>query len=118
MAGIVVNNAILVVDRIGTLRRGGDGPALGLHEAAVRGTLDRVRPILMTTGTTVLGLLPLVVFGEPGTEGLWRALALATMGGLVASTLFVLVTLPALYVVVNPKPAHGNMRLSVHPATR
>ncbi|HET9581986.1 MAG TPA: efflux RND transporter permease subunit [Gemmatimonadota bacterium] len=118
MAGIVVNNAILVVDRIGTLRRGGEGPALGLQEAAVRGTLDRVRPILMTTGTTVLGLLPLVLFGEPGTQGLWRTLALATMGGLVASTLLVLVTLPALYVVVNPKPAHEDRRLSVHPATR
>jgi multidrug efflux pump subunit AcrB len=103
MAGIVVNNAILVVDRIGALRRGADGPALGLHEAAVRGTRERVRPILMTTGTTVLGLLPLVVFTEPGTEGLWRALALATMGGLAASTLLVLVTIPALYVVVKPK---------------
>ncbi|MGH7359475.1 MAG: efflux RND transporter permease subunit, partial [Candidatus Rokuibacteriota bacterium] len=103
MSGIVVNNAILVVDRIGALRRGAEGPALGLHEAAVRGTLDRVRPILMTTGTTVLGLLPLVVFTEPGTEGLWRALALATMGGLVASTLLVLVTIPAMYVVVKPR---------------
>jgi multidrug efflux pump subunit AcrB len=103
MAGIVVNNAILVVDRIGALRRGADGPVLSLHEAAVRGTLDRVRPILMTTGTTVLGLLPLVLFTEPGTEGLWRALALATIGGLVASTLLVLVTIPALYVVVRPR---------------
>ncbi|HKY61297.1 MAG TPA: efflux RND transporter permease subunit, partial [Gemmatimonadota bacterium] len=102
MAGIVVNNAILVVDRIGTLHRGADAPALDLDEAALQGTLDRVRPILMTTGTTVLGLLPLVLLTEPGTEGLWRALALATMSGLVASTLLVLVTLPALYVVVRP----------------
>lgn len=100
MAGIVVNNAILVVDRIGTLRRGGDGPALDHREAALRGTLDRVRPILMTAGTTVLGLLPLALFTEPGTESLWRALALATIGGLLASTLIVLVTIPALHVLI------------------
>jgi Cu/Ag efflux pump CusA len=67
----------------------------------VRGTLDRVRPILMTTGTTVLGLLPLLLFTEPGTEGLWRALALATIGGLVGSTLLVLLTIPALFVLLH-----------------
>ncbi len=105
MAGIVVNNAILVVDRIGALRRGVDGPALSLHEAAVQGTLDRARPILMTTGTTVLGLLPLVLFTEPGTASLWTALALATIGGLVSSTLLVLGTIPALYVAVRPSVA-------------
>jgi multidrug efflux pump subunit AcrB len=103
MAGIVVNNAILVVDRIGALRRGAEGPALPIEEAAVRGTLERVRPILMTTGTTVLGLLPLVLFTEPGGAGLWTALALATIGGLVTSTLLVLVTIPALYVVMKPR---------------
>ncbi|MGH7570587.1 MAG: efflux RND transporter permease subunit [Gemmatimonadota bacterium] len=116
MSGIVVNNAILVVDRIGALRRGADGPALPLEAAAVRGTLDRVRPILMTTGTTVLGLLPLVLFTEPGTESLWRALALATMGGLVASTLLVLLTIPALYVVVQPGLA-GPMCFQPHQPT-
>lgn len=100
MAGIAVNNAILIVDRIGAFLRGDDGPALPLHEAAIRGTLERVRPILMTTGTTVFGLLPLVLFTDPGTESVWRALALATIGGLTASTLLVLVTIPALYVLV------------------
>ena len=100
MAGIVVNNAILVVDRIGGLRRGADGPGLPLEAAALRGTLDRVRPVLMTTGSTVLGLLPLVVFTGTGTESLWRALALATIGGLLTSTLLVLFTTPALYLLV------------------
>ncbi|HUP00848.1 MAG TPA: efflux RND transporter permease subunit [Gemmatimonadota bacterium] len=103
MAGIVVNNAILIVDRIGALWRGSEGPPLPLREAAVQGTLDRVRPILMTTGTTVFGLLPLVLFAEPGTASLWRALALATIGGLVASTLLVLVTIPALYALLFPE---------------
>jgi HAE1 family hydrophobic/amphiphilic exporter-1 len=103
MAGIVVNNTILVVDRIGALRRGADGPPLPLEEAAVRGAMERVRPILMTTGTTVLGLLPLVLFTEPGTASLWTALALATIGGLASSTILVLTTIPALYVVVRPR---------------
>ena len=116
MAGIVVNNAILVVDRIGALRKA-DEPALGLHEAAVRGTLDRVRPVLMTTGTTVLGLLPLILFTEPEAEGLWRALALATIGGLVASTLLVLLTIPALYVVVKPR-ASGSLAITASRSTR
>ena len=103
MAGIVVNNAILVVDRIGALRRGADGPPLALEEAAVRGATERVRPILMTTGTTVLGLLPLVLFTGSGTASLWTALALATIGGLVSSTMLVLTTIPALYVLIRPR---------------
>jgi multidrug efflux pump subunit AcrB len=103
MAGIVVNNAILVVDRVGALRQGADGPAMPLEEAAVRGTLERVRPILMTTGTTVLGLLPLVLFARPGSATLWTPIALAMIGGLLASTLLVLVTIPALYVMMKPR---------------
>jgi multidrug efflux pump subunit AcrB len=65
--------------------------------------MERVRPILMTTGTTVLGLLPLVLFTEPGTASLWTELALATIGGLASSTILVLTTIPALYVVVRPR---------------
>lgn len=102
MAGIVVNNAILVVDRIGARHRGEDGPAPPLTEAALEGTLDRVRPILMTTATTVLGLLPLVLFTGSVESSLWRSLAMATIGGLLASTVFVLVTIPALYVLLLP----------------
>jgi hydrophobic/amphiphilic exporter-1 (mainly G- bacteria), HAE1 family len=59
MGGIVVNNAILLVDHINRVRARPPGP---LKTAIVRGTLERVRPILMTTTTTVLGLLPLVLF--------------------------------------------------------
>jgi multidrug efflux pump subunit AcrB len=105
MAGIVVNNAILLVDRIGALRQLPGSPR-PLDQAAVAGTLDRVRPILMTTGTTIFGLLPLVLFTDPGTESLWGALALATIGGLVASTVLVLVTIPALYrLVMRARPS-------------
>ena len=65
--------------------------------AIVQGTLERVRPILMTTLTTVFGLLPLVLFAPSQDQNIWNALALATIGGLISSTLFVLVAIPVAY---------------------
>lgn len=98
MFGIVVNNAILLVDHINGVRRREGG--LSLHEAIVKGTLERVRPILMTTTTTVLGLLPLVLFGQGAGSKIWDALALVLIGGLLSSTLFVLTLTPAVYGVL------------------
>jgi len=92
MAGIVVNNAILIVYHIGELRQ-----RLPTREAILQGTLERVRPILMTTLTTVFGLLPLVLFAQNTDENIWNSLALATIGGLLSSTLFVLVAVPVAY---------------------
>ena len=92
MAGIVVNNAILIVYHIGELRR-----TLPTRAAILQGTLERVRPILMTTFTTVFGLLPLVLFAESQDENIWNSLALATIGGLISSTLFVLLAIPVAY---------------------
>jgi HAE1 family hydrophobic/amphiphilic exporter-1 len=92
MAGIVVNNAILIVYHIGELRE-----RLPSREAILQGTLERVRPILMTTFTTVFGLLPLVLFAQSTDENIWNSLALATIGGLISSTLFVLVAIPVAY---------------------
>ncbi len=91
MGGIVVNNAILIVYHIGELRQ-----EMETRAAIVRGTLERVRPILMTTCTTVFGLLPLVLLAGSD-ENIWNALALATIGGLLSSTLFVLVAIPVAY---------------------
>jgi HAE1 family hydrophobic/amphiphilic exporter-1 len=96
MGGIVVNNAILLVDHVNQVRRDTDLP---LTEAVLRGTLERVRPILMTTATTVLGLLPLVLFSESADANIWNALAFALIGGLLSSTVFVLTTTPALYLL-------------------
>jgi HAE1 family hydrophobic/amphiphilic exporter-1 len=92
MAGIVVNNAILIVYHIGELRQ-----RLPTREAILQGTLERVRPILMTTFTTVFGLLPLVLFAQSQDANIWNSLALATIGGLISSTLFVLVAIPVAY---------------------
>jgi len=95
MLGIVVNNAILLVDHVNGIRR--RDRHVALEDAIVRGTLERVRPILMTTTTTVLGLLPLVLFGDPAGTNIWDALALVLIGGLLSSTLFVLTITPAAY---------------------
>lgn len=92
MGGIVVNNAILIVYHIGELRQ-----HMPTREAILQGTLERVRPILMTTFTTVFGLLPLVLFAQSQDENIWNSLALATIGGLISSTLFVLVAIPVAY---------------------
>ncbi|MGZ5424788.1 MAG: efflux RND transporter permease subunit, partial [Candidatus Aminicenantales bacterium] len=94
LSGIVVNNAILLVDHI-NLRR---GQGLGLLEAVVRGTKDRVRPIFMTTATTVFGMLPLLLIGaQANKRQIWSSLALCTVGGLTTSTLLILIVIPVLY---------------------
>ena len=104
MGGIVVNNAILLVDNINRVRReSGDD----LHAAILAGTLERVRPILMTTATTVLGLLPLVLFSETADSTIWNALGYALIGGLLSSTIFVLATTPAIYLLIEGRGARG-----------
>lgn len=92
LGGIVVNNAIVLVDHINRLRRLG----MEWRAAVVQGSCERARPILMTTATTVFGVLPLVLFVE-SKQGLWYSLALATIGGLSVSSLLVLSVGPALY---------------------
>lgn len=96
MGGIVVNNSILLVDHINQLRR---VYGLPLAEALERGTLERVRPILMTSLTTICGLLPLVLFSEGADQNIWNALAYSLIGGLSSSTILVLTVTPALYLL-------------------
>jgi hydrophobic/amphiphilic exporter-1 (mainly G- bacteria), HAE1 family len=94
LVGIVVNNAIVLVDYL-NLKRREDG--LDVRAAAIVAGRTRLRPILMTTSTTVLGLLPLALgWGEGG--GLQAALARVVIGGLTASTLVSLFLIPTLYV--------------------
>ncbi len=92
LCGIVVNNAILLVDQAGRLRRQGLETGAALVEAGRR----RLRPILMTTLTTVLALLPLA-FGIGEGADAQAPLARAVIGGLTASTLITLVLIPAVY---------------------
>lgn len=94
LIGIVVNNAIVLVDYINLLRR---DEGLSPAEAVKRACKRRLRPILMTTLTTVLGLLPLSLGIGAGAE-MQAALSRVVLGGLVASTLVTLVFIPALYL--------------------
>jgi HAE1 family hydrophobic/amphiphilic exporter-1 len=95
LAGIVVSNAILLVDYINTLRRRDKMP---LREAVELGGRTRLRPILMTSIATMLGLVPMAIgLGEGGE--LQAPLARVVIGGLLTSTLVTLVLVPAIYTV-------------------
>ena len=96
LAGIVVNNAILLVDQANRLQRDEGMPPL---EAARESGIRRLRPILMTALTTCLGLLPLALALGDGGEA-QAPMARAVIGGLGGATLITLIFIPALYSLV------------------
>jgi hydrophobic/amphiphilic exporter-1 (mainly G- bacteria), HAE1 family len=109
MSGIVVNSAILLVDHVNQLRR---YHGLSLEDALVRGSAERLRPIVMTTVTTVAGLLPLVVFSESADANIWNALGYALIGGLTTSTFLVLLVTPALYLLFEQRKEYQPRRFT------
>jgi HAE1 family hydrophobic/amphiphilic exporter-1 len=96
LAGIAVNNSIILVDRINQLIREG----LTRREAILQAGQQRIRPIIMTSLTTVLALLPLT-FGFGESASLRSPMALAVIGGLVTSTLLTLVVIPCVYDILD-----------------
>jgi len=94
LGGIVVNNAILLIDHTNYLRKKNMRPL----KAVICASRDRLRPILMTTITTLLGLLPMAVSREEGSN-LWSPLAITVMGGLTSSTIITLLIVPNAYLV-------------------
>ncbi|MEE9181140.1 MAG: efflux RND transporter permease subunit [candidate division NC10 bacterium] len=92
LAGIVVNNAILIVHQALNHMREGWEP----QEAILESVRVRIRPIFMTTATTVFGMLPLVFARGSGSE-LYRGLGAAVLGGLVVASLFTLILIPTLF---------------------
>ena len=108
LVGIVVNNAIVLLEVVESRRQAGVEIPQALQEAAAR----RIRPILLTTATTVAGLLPLAL----SSSTLWPPLASAMISGLLSSTLLTLVVVPALYrVLLRPMNLRTVLRL---PAAR
>ena len=105
--GIVVNNAILLVAHIRLLHRSGRG----LAEAAREGAMQRLRPILITSSTTIVGLLPLVIGAD--SASLWSSLALTIIGGLAGSALMIVFVVPILYILFENSKAG---RTAVSPA--
>lgn len=94
LGGIAVNNAIILIDRINQLRENG----MPKKEAIVLAGSQRIRPILMTSLTTILALLPLTI-GIGESASLRAPMALAVIGGLVSSTLLTLIVIPCVYLV-------------------
>jgi HAE1 family hydrophobic/amphiphilic exporter-1 len=96
LTGIVVNNAIVMIDYINRLKKGG----IEFGEAIVEGAAIRVRPILVTAITTILGMLPMALSHTEGAE-LRSPMAVAVASGLLFSTFLTLFIIPIAYSIVN-----------------
>jgi len=94
LVGIAVNNGIVMVDYINQLKRGG----MNLYDAVEQGSIARLRPVLMTALTTILGMVPLALELGSGSET-WSPLARSVIGGLTATTVLTLFVIPILYIV-------------------
>jgi hydrophobic/amphiphilic exporter-1 (mainly G- bacteria), HAE1 family len=115
LVGIVVNNAILLVDYTNQLRR---EHGIHLREAVVTAGIRRLRPVLMTTVTTVLGLTPMALGIGEGSE-LQQPMARVVIGGLLSSTLITLVVIPTIYYLLElrTEPAEeGESEPTLQPA--
>lgn len=88
ISGIVINNSMLLVDTFNTLR----SDTLKIKEAVILSSKQRFLPILITSATTVFGLLPMIISGS----NLWQPLALTIVGGMISSTILVLIIIPIL----------------------
>ena len=88
LAGIIINNGIVMIDRIDQGRA-----ELAVDEAVIGAALARARPIIMTTITTVIGLMPLALFGGE----FWFGMAIVIMSGLAVGTILTLGFVPVLY---------------------
>lgn len=98
LAGIIVNNGIVLVDYINQLRAAG----VPKYDAIVEAGCTRIRPILMTAITTVLGLLPMLLTSDSGSDMI-KPMAIVTIGGLVYGTLLTLFVVPCIYAILNRK---------------
>lgn len=105
LAGIVVNNAIVIVDYINQRKRAG----MPSYDALVISVKDRARPILMTALTTILGLVPLALGIGEGTE-MNQPMGVAVIGGLISSTFLTLFIIPVVYSLFDPETRKMNKR--------
>ncbi len=101
LSGILVNDGIIMVDFINQQRR---LHGLGLQEAIIEGAAARLRPILMTTATTVLGLLPLALGLGEGSQ-LQAPMAITIIGGQITGTILLLLAIPSIYKVLTRETA-------------
>ncbi len=100
LVGVVVNNAIVLIDRVNQLRAAGTP----LREAIATAGNQRLRPVLITTCTTLLGMLPMALSHGDG-SATWRPLGLVVVGGLAVSTLVSMILVPVLYYIAESRRA-------------
>jgi len=103
LAGIVVNNGIVLVDRVQQQRRAG----VTLHTAVLLAGRDRVRPVVTTALTTIAGLLPMAILSVPEDGIPYDGLAVAVVGGLICSTLATLLLVPVVFTLLEALSATG-----------
>lgn len=102
LAGIIVNNGIVIVDYMNQLIAQG----MEKHEAILQAGRTRLRPVLMTALTTILGLLPMV-FGTDMGAAMGKPMAIVTVGGLLYGTLLTLLVVPCIYDLMNCRKTRG-----------
>ena len=95
LVGIVTKNGIVMVDYMNLLIERGSG----VFDAVIAGAKSRLRPVLMTSFTTVLGMLPLAIGTGAGSET-WQPMGIAVIGGLTFSTILTLFIVPVLYSIL------------------
>lgn len=95
LAGVVVNNAIVLVDHVNQLRARG----LDRHQSLVQATEDRLRPILLTAVTTIVGLIPMAMGASDQGRLIYSPLAVAVLGGMLTSTLLIPLLIPTIYSI-------------------
>ena len=110
LMGVIVNNGIVLVDYTNLLRKRG----LSLHDACVEAAGNRLRPILMTTLTTILGLVPMAFFPGEGAE-MTAPIGKTVLGGLTFGTLMTLFLMPTIYAIINK---HSDERMARAAARR
>lgn len=106
LIGIVVKNAIVLVDFINLMRDRG----MELYEAVAVSGRSRLRPVLMTSLTTILGMLPLAMSVGEGSE-IWSPMGISVIGGLIFSTLVTLVLVPVVYVIFSRRGERNKKRM-------
>lgn len=109
LSGIVVNNGILFIDTAGNLRKERN---LSAEDALLTSGMLRMRPIFMTTLTTILAMLPMAI-GIGGNAALMRGMALVIIGGLTASTILTLLLLPTFYLLSDKKDRMRRKQLRI-----
>lgn len=105
LIGVITNNGIVLVDYTDLLRKRG----VPLHEACVQAAGNRLRPILMTTLTTVVGLIPMAFFAGEG-SGMVGPIGKTVLGGLSFGTMMTLFLMPTIYFIMNKKPTSARQK--------